>query len=104
MPFVIDQDNGGQFHAAIDDDAIRTLVTRLSRPHPSGGDVIERAAILAEGAESAAILTWIAAHAGEPEDLVSGTSARGLHNARNDRGRATSRMPLRYVLPPGALP
>jgi hypothetical protein len=32
------------------DDAIRAVVTRLSRPHASGGNVIERAAILAEGA------------------------------------------------------
>jgi hypothetical protein len=36
----------------VDDDAIRTLVTRLSRPHASGGAVIERAAILAEGADA----------------------------------------------------
>jgi hypothetical protein len=28
----------------MDDDAIRMLVTRLSRPHSSGGKVIERAA------------------------------------------------------------
>ena len=27
------------------DDAIRAVVVRLSRPHASGGDVIERAAI-----------------------------------------------------------
>jgi hypothetical protein len=87
----------------MDDDAIRTLVTRLSRPHASGGDVIERASILAEGADSAAVLAWIAAHAGEPEDLVPRVSGRGLHNARNDSGRATARMPLRYVLPPGTL-
>jgi hypothetical protein len=87
----------------MDDDAIRTLVTRLSRPHPSGGHVIERAAILAEGAESVAVLGWITAHAGQPEDLVSGTSGRGLHSERTDRSRATARMPLRYVLPPEAL-
>jgi hypothetical protein len=36
------------------DDAIRAVVTRLSRPHASGGDVIERAAILAEGGDPAA--------------------------------------------------
>jgi hypothetical protein len=87
----------------MDDDAIRTLVTRLSRPHPSGGQVIERASILAAGADSAAILAWIAAHAGEPEDPVGGVSGRGLHNTRDDRGPSTTRTPLRYVLPPGAL-
>lgn len=88
----------------LDDDAIRILVTRLSRPHPSGGNVIERAAILAEGAGSGAILRWITAHAGEPEDRVpAGASGRGLHSARHDSVRADARMPLRYVLPPGAL-
>jgi hypothetical protein len=87
----------------MDDDAIRILVTRLSRPHPSGGKVIERAAILAEGADSAAVLTWIVDHAGEPEDRVAAVAGRGLHSARDDTGRAGARAPLRYVLPPGAL-
>jgi hypothetical protein len=88
----------------VDDDAIRTLITRLSRPHASGGAVIERAAILAEGADSAAVLTWIAAHAGEPEDLAPRVSGRGLHSARlRDNDGADPRTPLRYVLPPGAL-
>ena len=87
-----------------DDDAIRTLVTRLARPHPSGGQVIERAAILAEGAQSSAVLTWIAAHAGEPEDLAPTASARGLHSARlSERAGASGRTPLRYVIPAGAL-
>ena len=84
----------------MDDDAIRMLVTRLSRPHSSGGKAIERAAILAEGADSAAVLTWIVAHAGEPEDRVAGVSGRGLHSARHDGVRANTRAPLRYVLPP----
>ena len=88
----------------MDDDAIRIMVTRLSRPHRSGGHVIERAAILAEGADSAAVLTWIAAHRGEPEDLGPALSGRGLHSGRlHDSGRANPRMPLRYVFPPGAL-
>jgi hypothetical protein len=46
------------------------LVTRLSRPHRAGGRVIGRAAILAVGVDSAAVLTWIAGHAWEPEDLA----------------------------------
>ena len=33
----------------MDDLQINALVTRLSRPHPSGGVVIERAAILGNG-------------------------------------------------------
>lgn len=88
----------------MDDEAIRTLVARLSRPHSSGGDVIERAAILAEGADSSAVLTWIAAHAGEPEALAPAVAGRGLHSARlHDGGGADRRPPLRYVFPRGAL-
>jgi hypothetical protein len=82
------------------DDAIRSVVTRLARPHRSGGAVIERAAILAEGASSAAVLRWIVAHHGEPEAQAAPTPARGLHG---DRSTATDRPPSRYVLPPGAL-
>lgn len=85
----------------MDDDAIRMLIQQLSRPHASGGAVIERAAILASGADSTAVLTWIAAHAGEPEDLAPRGAGGGLHSARS--GGADARMPLRYVLPPGAL-
>jgi hypothetical protein len=79
------------------DDAIRAVVVRLARPHPKG-DVIERAAILAEGGTSAAIVEWIIAHAGEPE-VTSIAAPRGLHSARG----ATGGTPQRYVLPAGAL-
>lgn len=86
------------------DDAIRALVTRLSRPHRSGGRVIERAAILAEGPDSTAIIRWIVAHAGEAEATAPVTPARGLHGARHDeRAEAEQRTPRRYVLPVGAL-
>jgi hypothetical protein len=85
----------------MDDEAIRILVTRLSRPHSSGGTVIERAAILAEGADSSAVLTWIAAHAGEPEELAAVRSGPGLHGARIHAGDPPA--PLRYVLPQGVL-
>jgi hypothetical protein len=87
----------------VDDDAIRALVTRLARPHSSGGKVIERAAILAEGGDFAAVITWITAHAGTPE-AASSVSKPGLHGSRiNDGGSAAPRAPLRFVLPPGAL-
>ncbi|HEY3187394.1 MAG TPA: hypothetical protein VGJ70_07955 [Solirubrobacteraceae bacterium] len=82
-----------------DDDAIRALVTRLSRAHPSGGKVIERAAILASGADLAAVMGWIAAHAGQPETTASATPKRGLHASRIEPARP----PRRYVLPAGAL-
>jgi hypothetical protein len=78
------------------DDEIRAAVMRLARPHPRG-KVIERAAILAEGPASAAILEWILAHAGEPETTAS-SSSHGLHGGRD----AASRGPQRYVLPAGA--
>ena len=88
---------------AVDDDAIRALVTRLARPHPSGGDVIERAAILAEGADLAAVVAWITAHAGIPEARVTAAPRHGLHGRLNDSGGAQPRTPLRYLLPAGAL-
>jgi hypothetical protein len=88
----------------VDDDAIRTLVKRLARPHPSGGEVIERAAILAEGTDSAAIMAWIAAHAGTPEATVASAARHGLHGPRlNESGGTGPRTPLRFVLPAGVL-
>ena len=86
------------------DDAIRVVVTRLSRPHRSGGKVIERAAILAEGTDSAAILAWVVAHDGQPETVAPVVSTRGLHSPRlNDSDGRDSSAPRRYVLPPGVL-
>ncbi len=88
----------------MDDLEINALVTRLSRPHPSGGVVIERAAILAEGSDYAAVISWITAHAGTPEATVSAARGGGLHGSRMSGGDAiASRPPLRFVLPPGAL-
>ena len=88
---------------ATDDDAIRALVTRLARRHSSGGDVIERAAILADGADFNAVMAWISAHDGEPETLAAAPS-RGLHGARLDQSSgSTSKTPLRFVLPAGTL-
>ncbi len=87
----------------MDDDAIRALVTRLARPHPSGGEVIERAAILAEGADFAAVMRWITAHGGIPE-TASAVPRPGLFPSRiNNGGGPGPRTALRYVLPPGAL-
>jgi hypothetical protein len=86
------------------DDEIRALLTRLSRSHPSGGTVIERAAIVAEGADSAAVVTWILDHAGEPEAAVDTSSKRGLHGPRLSGPIGSDRRPpARYVLPAGAL-
>jgi hypothetical protein len=88
----------------MDDDAIRMLVTSLSRPHHSGGDVIERAAILAAGAQSTEIVTWIVAHNGQPEAALPAPSSRGLHGSRLSGGTGSEpRPPLRYVIPAGTL-
>jgi hypothetical protein len=86
----------------MDDVAIRALVVRLSRPHASGGDVIERAAIMAEGAGSADIVSWITDHAGQPE-VVTSERHDGLHGGRVADNAQAGRAPLRYVLPAGAL-
>ena len=89
----------------MDHDAICILLKRLSRPDGSGGAVIERAAIMAEGPESADILAWILAHDGKPEAPVPVASRRGVHSTRlSDSGGVGSSLPRRYVLPRGALP
>jgi hypothetical protein len=85
------------------DDAIRETVVRLSRPHRSGGVVIERAAILATGRDSAAIFEWITAHAGEPEVADPAAPPRGLHGSGFGGAVTAPRGPARYVLPPGVL-
>jgi hypothetical protein len=86
------------------DDEIRALLSRLSRRHASGGSVIERAAIVAEGADSAAVVAWILDHEGEPEAAAVSSSMRGLHSPRVSEPIGPSpRAPARYVLPAGAL-
>jgi enterochelin esterase-like enzyme len=88
----------------MDDLQINELVTRLSRPHPSGGVVIERAAILAAGTDSPAVIDWIIAHSGTPDTAVREVQGRGLHGARmNDPGSSAPQHPLRFVLPAGSL-
>ncbi len=86
----------------MDDLEINALVTRLSRPHSSGGVVIERAAIVAAGPDYPAVLAWITAHAGTA-DAMPATRARGLHGSRVNTDATSSRAPLRFVLPAGAL-
>jgi hypothetical protein len=89
----------------MDDVEINALVTRLSRPHSSGGVVIERAAILAAGADFPAVMNWITAHAGTPDTTeLPATRSRGLHGSRISGGGATApKAPSRFVLPAGAL-
>jgi hypothetical protein len=84
--------------AARDDDAIRALVRRLSRPHRSGGRVVERAALMAEGADFSAVLAWIEAHGGEAE-APRARPARGLHAPR----LAPDEVAVRFVVPAAAV-
>jgi hypothetical protein len=93
--------------AASTDEDISTLVARLSRKHRSGGRVIERAAIMAEGGNSAAILSWLADNDWEPEAEKAPSTDRdgfGLHGMRREaeRGRAQAQAPRRYISPPPA--
>ncbi len=86
------------------DQEIQNLVARLGRDHPSGGTVVERAALLAEGADFTEVVAWITAHHGEPEMAVSKASAgRGLHAERQTRNAGIrDEQPLRFVVPAGA--
>jgi hypothetical protein len=85
------------------DEAIRSIVARLARPHRSGASVIERAASLAEGDRSAAILDWIVAHAGEPQIAASAAPAQGLYGTGFGGDVTAPRGPARHVLPAGTL-
>jgi hypothetical protein len=86
----------------MNDAQIKTLATRLSRPHPSGGVVIERAALLAAGSDFAAMVQWITAHAGTPEATAPTPAGHGLHGAHvHQQHTAQPVPPHRFVLPAG---
>ena len=83
---------------------ITTLVKRLSRPHPSGGTVIERAALMAAGGDYPAIIAWITTHEGTPETNAPPARSRGLHGSRmHGGGDPVAPETTRFVLPAGAL-
>ncbi len=84
----------------MDADAIGTLVRRLARPHASGGMAIERSVILAEGADAAAIMTWISDHDGVADSTLAAAPSSGLHGPRGHVGAAQQTAPARrFVLP-----
>jgi hypothetical protein len=88
----------------VDDDAIRSLLTRLARVDPAGGTVIETAAVVAAGADAEAVMAWIVAHGGKPEAAVETSTRHGLHGSRlHTSGGSEPRVPARFVLPAGAL-
>jgi hypothetical protein len=84
----------------MDNDKIHDLVVRLARPGHQGGHVIERAAIMAAGADSAAVEAWILAHAGTPEQIQPTIAPTGLHGDRYAKAAPPAR---RFLLPQGAL-
>jgi hypothetical protein len=88
----------------MDDDAIRELVIRLSRPNGAGGHTIERATLRAEGIHLTAIVKWIEAHGGTAEaPAAAPRGSGGLHGGL--RGNSATAVPgtVRYVLPAGSL-
>ena len=89
----------------MEEDAIHELVDRLARPHRSGGAVIERAAILAEGADFDAVMRWILARDGVAESAAAPKAKpRGIHSSRyHDTEGDRPAPPARFILPPGAL-
>jgi hypothetical protein len=87
----------------MDDDEIRSVVKRLSRPHPSGGEVIERAALLAAGGDFQAMMAWIVAHEGHAEVAAPAVAKGGLHGSRLDYSSGGDAVPpARFLLPAGA--
>lgn len=89
----------------MDDDEIKALLSRLARPHPSGGKVVERAALVAAGPDFPQVLAWITDHDGQPEALKAAVAGGGgVHGARiGSRGSGNQTAPLRYVLNAGVL-
>jgi hypothetical protein len=88
----------------VDDDEIRSLLTRLGRAHPAGGTVIERAAVMSVGADAGAVMEWILAHGGQPEAAAETSTRHGLHGSSlHTSGGSQPRNPSRFVLPAGAL-
>jgi hypothetical protein len=81
-------------------DATAALVRRLARPHSSGGMVIERSVILAEGTGSTAILRWISDHDGVADSTAPYTR-HGLHSPRTGDPRHDAPV-RRFVLPADA--
>jgi hypothetical protein len=88
----------------VDDDAIRTLLHRLARAHPSGGTVVERAAVVAEGSGSDTVIKWMVDHGAEAEATPPPKTRHGLHEAGwRTIDAAKPSAPSRYILPAGAL-
>jgi hypothetical protein len=86
----------------MDEASIRAVVARLARPHASGGMVIERAAIVAEGGSATEVVDWIIGRAGHGE-AARPPRTGGLHGAGSSAAVPEDGPPLRYILPAGVL-
>lgn len=87
----------------MDDAEIRTLVKRIARRSSKGGATVERATLLAEGADVREIEAWILRVGGTPETAEPAKGA-GLYADRvTEREASRTPAPLRYLLPAGAL-
>lgn len=82
-------------------DEIGVVVRRLARPDGSGGMVIERSVILAEGADSGEILQWISDHEGVADSTMAPARSSGLHGLRETAG-AQDAPARRFLLPSSA--
>jgi hypothetical protein len=88
----------------MEDTAIEEIVERLARPHRSGGKVIERVAILAEGADFEAVMRWILDRGGVAEAEKAKPAPKGIHAMRyHDTEGDADPAPARFILPPGVL-
>ncbi len=85
-----------------DEAAIAARVCTLCRPHVSGGTVIERSVILAEGSRAGAMFAWIEDHDGVADYSVAAPRHAGLHGARASAPPAGGAPAKRFVLPQGA--
>jgi hypothetical protein len=66
----------------MDDAEITETVRRLSRPHASGGRVIERAALTSAGVDAAAVIRWLERQGSVPEAPVPKASGRPRRRLR----------------------
>ncbi len=88
----------------MDEEAIRALLSRLARPPPSGGQAVERAALLAAGGDFTQVMAWITDHDGRPETSAPAAVSGGLHGTRiSGSGAGGQSTPQRYVLGAGVL-
>ncbi len=86
----------------MDDAEIRTLVKRIAR-RSSKGATVERATLLAEGADVREIEAWILRAGGTPETAAPAKGA-GLYADRvTEREASRTPAPLRWNLPGDAL-